>query len=57
MTYFEHLETLLTKVAPEGFVEVPLIRDAMIKDQHQLFHDAEFYDGCPICRREREEND
>ena len=31
----------------------PLVREAMIKDQHQLFHDAEWEQGCPICDEER----
>jgi len=31
----------------------PLVREAMTKDQHQLFHDAEWTDGCTICDEER----
>lgn len=54
-TYFESLESLLRKVADTGFVEVPLIRQAMIQDQHRLFHDGEFEHGCPICDKEMEE--
>jgi hypothetical protein len=56
ITYFEHLESLLAREQANGFKTAYLtaIRDAMIKDQHQLFHDAEFSDGCPICDSERE---
>jgi hypothetical protein len=55
-TWFEELEDLLRKVDNDtGFIAVPLIREAMIKDQHQLFHDAAWTDGCPICDEERKE--
>ena len=27
--------------------------EALRKDQHELFHDGEFYDGCDICDEER----
>lgn len=57
-TWFENLEDLLRKVDADasndtGFIAVPLIKKAMIEDQHQLFHDAEWADGCPICDAER----
>jgi hypothetical protein len=53
-TYFEHLEDLLLKVDNDtGFIAVPLIIEAMIEDQHQLYHDAAWTDGCPICDEER----
>jgi hypothetical protein len=55
-TYFDSLETLLNKVADTGFVAAVLIREAMEQDQHRLFHDAEFHEGCKICDKEREEN-
>lgn len=31
------------------------LEKAAYKDQHQLFHDDEFHEGCAICDREREE--
>jgi hypothetical protein len=34
-----------------------VIMDALRKDQHMLFHDSEFVDGCDICDRERIEED
>ena len=53
-TFFEALEDLLRKVDNDtGFIAVPLIRKAMIEDWHQLYHDAEWTDGCPICDEER----
>jgi hypothetical protein len=56
ITYFEHLEDLLHKVDNDtGFIKVPLIRDAMVKDQHQLYHDSAWEAGCPICDKERED--
>lgn len=55
-TYFGHLENLLAKVADTGFVAVQLIRNAMVQDQHQLFHDGEFHNGCAICDQERANN-
>lgn len=39
-TGLEHLEALLDKVANTGFVAVPLIREAMLKDYHEAYHDA-----------------
>jgi hypothetical protein len=53
-TWFESLEDLLRKVDNDtGFIAVPLIRKAMTEDQHQLFHDAAWEQGCPICDEER----
>ena len=31
------------------------LETALRADQHQLYHDGEFADGCDICDREREE--
>lgn len=31
------------------------LEDALRQDQHDLFHDAEFVDGCDICDQERED--
>lgn len=57
MTYFEHLEALLAREKAAGWATAFLtaIRTAMEKDQHQLFHDAEFASGCRICDEERAE--
>ena len=50
-TYFESLEALLRDFPV--VVPVALVRDAMIDDQHRMFHDATWEDGCPICDEER----
>lgn len=57
MTYFENLETLLQFAERSGtdIVAISDVRNNMIKDQHYLFHDAEFHDGCIICDHERAE--
>jgi hypothetical protein len=62
-TYFDSLETLLiknrrspTEAADNGLVAVTRVREAMIKDQHRLFHDGEFHAGCKICDEERKNN-
>ena len=54
-TFFEHLESLLDKVDDQtGFIHVKLLREAMVKDQHMLYHDAEWSDNCTICDEERD---
>jgi len=55
-TYFEHLEELMDKVEDDTGVialPLPLVREAMTQDQHQLYHDAAWSEGCPICDEER----
>ena len=56
-TYFENLESLIRpKERDENrFMLISDVRDAMAKDQHRLFHDAEFHTGCVICDKERAE--
>jgi len=55
LTYFEVLDSLVSAAKADGksLIEVSAIEDAMVRDQHRMFHDAEFSDGCPICDRER----
>ncbi len=31
------------------------LETALRRDQHDLYHDGEFYDGCDICDQERKE--
>lgn len=50
-TYMECLETLVRECA-DDVITVSAIKEAMTKDQHRLFHDAEFVDGCTICDTE-----
>jgi len=55
-TCFEHLEALMEKVEDDtGVIAIPkpLVREAMVKDQHQLYHDGAWSEGCPICDEER----
>ena len=55
-TYFENLENLLVMQKNCGLARVAILKveKAMEKDQHQLFHDAEWTDGCSICNTERQ---
>ena len=56
--YMEHAERLIEKWRKSGVLH-PRMADeleaTLCQDQHDLFHDAEFFDGCDICDQERKE--
>jgi len=65
MTYMAHAEKLIADWRREAEVSsnqcqqvlwacAGQLERALRKDQHDLFHDAEFYSGCDICDKERE---
>lgn len=55
LTYFEILESLVSAAKADGKDQISIssVEDAMVKDQHRMFHDATWEDGCSICIRER----
>lgn len=53
-----HTEELARSIQKESqYAEIGnQIIEALYKDQHDLYHDAEFWDGCAICDKEREDH-
>jgi len=55
MTYFEFLESLVSAARADGKTEISIssVEEAMIRDNHAMYHDAVWENGCSICDRER----
>lgn len=54
--FMAHTEEFARKLLDSAYSALGTeLLERLYQDQHDLFHDAEFYDGCDICDKEREE--